>query len=190
MNILIINGSLGGEKGNTSVLIDIAQKKLSQQMCNVECIHLENFHGNIENKLHWASGFIFTTGTYWDSWGSPLQKFLETTTVFEGSDKLLGKPAAVMISMHSVGGKEVLSRLQGVLNSQGLAIPPMTGLVYSLATHLALTETQSSFKDDFWCLDDVSVVIHNLLTYLNKKNNFLAWPVDHQDPKRRWLESK
>ena len=37
-----------------------------------------------------ADGFVFATGTYWDSWGSPLQKFLEETTAFEGTSVWLG----------------------------------------------------------------------------------------------------
>lgn len=190
MNILIINGSLGGKDGNTSVLIKTAINNLSKYTGNIKTIHLEDKPSDLESILSWADGFIFTSGTYWDSWGSPMQNFLEQTTKYEASNLFLFKPASVMITMHSVGGKEVLSRLQGVLNSIGMAIPPMSGLVYSLATHLVLNadgSKEDSFNEDFWSLDDVEVTTHNLVASLNGKNDFKAWPVDRKDPKRRWL---
>ncbi|MBC7538889.1 MAG: NAD(P)H-dependent oxidoreductase [Bacteriovorax sp.] len=188
-NILIINGSLGGATGNTSVLIETAKKYLSVHGANIDILHLEENEDDLKTKLTWAHGFIFTSGTYWDSWGSPMQKFLETTTQYEASDLFLYKPASVMISMHSVGGKGVLSRLQGVLNTMGLNIPPMSGFVYSLATHIALTinESQKDFNDDFWSLEDIEIVIHNLMTATQHKHDFKSWPVDSKDPQRRWL---
>lgn len=186
-NILIINGSLGGATGNTSVLIEAANKSIIQHGANVEVLHLENNQNDLETKLSWANGFIFTSGTYWDSWGSPMQKFLENSTQYEASDLFLFKPASVMITMHSVGGKSVLSRLQGVLNTIGLAIPPMSGLVYSLSTHLAMNSSENTFNDDFWSLDDLEIIVHNLMAAVNKKYDYKAWPVDRKDPKRRWL---
>jgi NAD(P)H-dependent FMN reductase len=189
-NILIINGSLGGATGNTSVLIEAAQKAIEMMRGKSQVIHLENETDILHLKEDFknADGFIFTTGTYWDSWGSPLQKFLESATEFEAEDIFLFKPAAVLITMHSVGGKGVLSRLQGVLNTFGLSIPPMSGLVYSLSTHLASeSKVKTSFSDDFWSLEDVKIVVHNLMTAVEKKDTFKAWPVDKKDPKRRWL---
>lgn len=189
-NILIINGSLGGSKGNTSVLIETAKKYLDHHHVNLEILHLkENPNIDLKDKLNWADGFIFTTGTYWDSWGSPMQIFLETSTKFEASNLFLYKPASVLVSMHFVGGKEILSRLQGVLNTIGLAIPPMTGFVYGLSTHIALrkTETDQDFSLDFWSLEDIEIVVHNLITAVNNRKDFKTWPVDRKDPERRWL---
>lgn len=191
--ILICNGALGGSDGNTSHLINLVQNIITRKQGGFEYLELRDLFNNklsideLEKKLKQADGFIFTSGTYWDSWGSPMQFFLEKITEFEGSDLFLGKPAAVIITMHSVGGKSVLSRLQGVLNTLGIMIPPMTGMVYSLAGHLAL-QSDSTFAEDFWSLEDSEVVVHNLLTALNNKNNFLAWPVDHGDPKRLWIK--
>ena len=187
MNILIIDGSLGGRNGNTSVLIETAIKWINHHQAQYKVIHLDELSTDIQSQLAWADALLFTSGTYWDSWGSPMQKFLETSTEFEASDLFLGKPAAVMITMHSVGGKGVLSRLQGVLNTMGFLIPPMSGLVYSLAGHLALTVDHQNFSDDFWSLEDVEIIIYNLMTSLQKKQNFRSWPVDKKDPKRRWL---
>ena len=189
MKILILNGSLGGASGNTSVLIKAASEFIQKNNIECEVIHLETNKDNLKDKLAKADAFLFTSGTYWDSWGSPMQKFLEDSTQYEASDIFLFKPAAVMITMHSVGGKGVLSRLQGVLNTLGLAIPPMSGLVYSLSAHLAMNaeNEDNNFNDDFWSLEDIEVVIHNLITASKHKHDFKAWPVDHKDPKRRWL---
>ncbi|MFA6237803.1 MAG: NAD(P)H-dependent oxidoreductase [Bacteriovorax sp.] len=188
MNILIINGSLGGASGNTSVIIEAASKFITAHAAHFEIIHLENAKKeDMKSKLSWAHGFIFTSGTYWDSWGSPMQKFLEDSTQFENSDLFFGKPAGVVITMHSVGGKGVLSRLQGVLNTMGVLIPPMSGMVYSLTGHIALKNEEHDFGEDFWSLDDLEIIVHNLMTAVNKKTNYKAWPVDKKDPKRRWL---
>lgn len=187
--ILILNGSLGGNSGNTEFLLERLQKSLSKS----EVVHLKDLLDkkieikDLKPKLEQADGFVFTSGTYWDSWGSPLQYFLEAATEFEASDIFMGKPAAVMITMHSVGGKGVLSRLQGVLNTLGMLIPPMSGIVYSLAGQLAL-ETESTFAEDFWSLDDVDVIAHNLMTAVNRESTYKSWPVDHKDPKRLWVK--
>ncbi|MGZ3806844.1 MAG: hypothetical protein ACXVCE_02060, partial [Bacteriovorax sp.] len=66
-NILIINGSLGGAIGNTSVLIKAAIKCLSSFEVNIDALHLESAEEEeLRSKLAWANGFIFTSGTYWD----------------------------------------------------------------------------------------------------------------------------
>lgn len=187
--ILILNGSLGGNSGNTEFLLE----RLQKQIPSSEVVHLKDLLEkkidikNLKTKLEEASGFVFSSGTYWDSWGSPMQYFLEAATEFEASDIFMGKPAAVMITMHSVGGKGVLSRLQGVLNTLGMMIPPMSGIVYSLAGQLAL-ETESTFAEDFWSLDDVDIIAHNLLTAVNREITYKPWPVDHKDPKRLWVK--
>lgn len=186
MNILIINGSLGGAEGNTSVIIAEAIACLKKEKARVDLIQLDQGEKDLVEKLKWADGFLFTSGTYWDSWGSPLQIFLENSTVYEASDLFLGKPASVMITMHSVGGKGVLSRLQGVLNTMGMLIPPMSGMVYSLSAHMA-QKTDHDFGEDFWSLDDIEIIVHNLITSALQKNNYRAWAIDKKDPKRRWL---
>jgi multimeric flavodoxin WrbA len=190
--ILVLNGSLGAESGNTQVLIDHCVKFIKKNHFEAEVIHLKDFLGSrdlksLEGKLLAASGFLFTSGTYWDSWGSPMQNFLELATDLEGSPLFLGKPASVAITMHSVGGKGILSRLQGVLNTFGMIIPPMSGMVYSLTGHLAL-QTGSSFAEDFWSFEDSEIIIHNMITTINNENQFKAWPTDKKDPTRVWIK--
>lgn len=193
--ILIMNGSLGGANGNTAQVLAKVRSLLSvhADLDEVTLAGLPSFE-EIENKLTKANGFLFATGTYWDSWGSPLQTFFEKATSLEAGDIWLGKPAAAIVTMHSVGGKEVLSRLQGVLSTLGVMIPPMSGMAYSLAGHLALQGPKSEHQNDIWQLDDLKVITTNLLlavelnqTLKQKAKGFTPWPVDSSDPYRRWL---
>jgi chromate reductase len=135
-----------------------------------------------------ADAYVFSSGVYWDSWGSPLQRFFEHVTPLEGDACWFGKPAACLVTMHSVGGKEVLSRLQGVMNTFGLYIPPMSALTYSLASHIALRDGAGSHADDLWSLGDLKVVAHNLLAAAAQpRPSWLNWPVDRANPQRIWL---
>lgn len=194
-HLLIINGSLGGETGNTAqVIARMKEEFTARAEIEVLTLVLKPSIEDIEKKLLVADGFVFATGTYWDSWGSPLQSFFENATSFEAGDVWLGKPAAALMTMHSVGGKEVLSRLQGVLSTLGVLIPPMSGLAYSLTGHLALQGPKSDFQNDIWQLDDLRVVASNLLLACEMRADaktknlaFQPWPVDSSDPYRRWL---
>ncbi len=197
MRILIIDGSLGGSTGNTARVLASLQKRLSSS--DICVFHLVERTPS-QDDLAGADAFVFTTGVYWDSWGSPLQTFLEMSTPLEGAPCWFGKPAAVVVTMHSVGGKEVLSRLQGVLNTFGLFIPPMSGMTYSLANQMALQvglqvgkgAENTDFEKDLWCLDDLSVVARNLeLAAQNRrdlKTQWRAWPVNRSDARRIWVD--
>lgn len=93
----------------------------------------------------------------------------------------------MIVTKHSVGGKGVLSRLQGVLNTFGCTIPPMPGLVYSLANQGALSAAAPG-SEDLWCLEDVAIVCHNLLAALGVHAGYRAWPVDRERFGARWVE--
>jgi multimeric flavodoxin WrbA len=171
------------------VLEQLASHLQSRAM--VETVHLATDNRgpvDLQPTLARAAGFVFATGTYWDSWGSPLQRFLEQSTPLEAGAVWLGKPAAVVVTMHSVGGKGVLSRLQGVLSTLGLMIPPMTGFAYSLACHLAMSEAYASpALADFWQLDDLPVLAHNLTEAAAGGTDWQSWIVDRRPPERRWI---
>lgn len=185
--VLIINGSPSGRKGNCSRWIRILEKQLKfHAITEIITLEEKGFSRTFQNSLSAADGVIFVTGTYWDSWGSPLQKLLEEMTHLEATPSILGKPAAVFVLMHSVGGKSVLSRLQGVLSTLGFLIPPMSGMVYSLVSDIAL-RSPSSFTKDFWQKEDVALILENFLIACNLKNKWVSWPVDKKDPRRRWL---
>jgi NAD(P)H-dependent FMN reductase len=193
--IVMLNGSPAGAIGNTSIVLGMLRENLVPH-AEVRVIHLAERPSSekIADSLTWAEGFVFGTGTYWDSWGSPLQTFLEQTTMLEASSVWIGKPAAVIVTMHSVGGKEVASRLQGVLTTLGLMIPPMSGFIYSLANQLALEGPETSLKEDLWQLKDLEVVGANLIRAIDldtlaraHQKNWSAWTVDRADPSRLWL---
>lgn len=183
MRILILNGALGGKDGNTARLFKAFGT-------DVRVVHLASDPFPSRADLADADAFVFATGTYWDSWGSPLQRFLEQATPLEGDACWFGKPAAILVTMHSVGGKEVASRLQGVLNTFGLFVPPMGAMTFSLVNQEAL-RSGSAWAEDFWCLDDVDVLAQNLRTAAQNKiglnPGWTQWPVDREDPSRIWL---
>jgi chromate reductase, NAD(P)H dehydrogenase (quinone) len=193
--ILIFNASPDGEKGNCALLIKKNILPSLKNSVETEVVHLaklKNFKSNkkLASALKHASGFIFVSGTYWDSWGSPLQKYLEDMTHLEGTSAYLGKPAAVIVLNHSVGGKSVLSRLQGVLVTLGCMIPPLSGMVYGLNTDLALknsTKSKSKHQDDFWTLDDLQLILENLVQSMQIEITWVQWPVDRKNFKKLWL---
>jgi NAD(P)H-dependent FMN reductase len=109
-------------------------------------------------------------------------------TEMEASSAIMGKPCAVFVLMHSVGGKSVLSRLQGVLSTMGFLIPPMSGMVYSLVSDIAL-KSKTSHAKDFWQLDDADLILENLIKACELNVLWATWPVDKKDPRRKWLKT-
>lgn len=200
MSILILNGSPNGRAGNCEVLIQKLILKMKQQQPDwkkkdqVQVVHLSNCEWTVKakkqlfSKLNKARGFIFVTGTYWDSWGSPLQVFLENVTDLEGTSAFLGKPAVVLVLNHSVGGKGVLSRLQGVLSTLGCLIPPMSGMVYSWVNEQVLKQKKTSVSyEDLWSLDDLEVIFDHLKKALQIQVEWQGWSVDRKNYRRTWL---
>jgi NAD(P)H-dependent FMN reductase len=192
--LLFIDGSLEGTNGNSNALaVQLASHFPGDLKVDFLRLNENPPHSEIEKLIDSAKGFVFFTGTYWDSWGSPLQRFLEEFTHLEGTSAWLGKPAAVLVTMHSVGGKGVLSRLQGVLNTLGLQIPPMSGMAYSFSSQLALETERGKSEADFWSPRDLLVIAENLKLAIrnndNKTSEWMAWPVDERDPKKKWIAS-
>lgn len=203
--VLLINGSAAGTHGNTAVVLEKIGEILYRR-ASVESLILvdETDFDFCERRIRAADAFVFATGTYWDSWGWPLQRFLERMTSIEASDAWLGKPAASLVTMHSVGGKGVLSRLQGVLNTLGLMIPPLSGWVYSAAAQGAIQRADAvsksrteaaddvaiSIADDLWRMSDLEVVAHNLLEAVAGTDRWKAWPVDRSQFGSRWIDAE
>jgi NAD(P)H-dependent FMN reductase len=187
-NILVLNGSPHGSKGNCNHLIRDLQIPFEKKV-RFDVVHLaeKKTLKSVLEKIKKAEALIFVTGTYWDSWGSPLQRLLEEMTELEGTNFLLGKPCAVFVLMHSVGGKAVLSRLQGVLSTLGFLIPPMSGMVYSLASDLALRSSKSPHKDDFWDRADSIGILENVLLAMEVDVKWKSWPVDRKNFRKRWI---
>lgn len=189
--LLILNASLAGDTGNTAAFLAEARAHL-EPFADLTAVTLASTdHANAPDftallpALAAADGFLIGTGTHWDSWSSPLQAFLEDATPAEGTSLWLGKPAAVVVSEHSVGGKGVLSRLQGVLVTLGCVLPPMSGLVLSRAALIAAQHTPDAARD-FWCRDDLAVVCHNLIESASGTHRWKTWSVDREDFTARW----
>lgn len=188
-SILMLDGSLHGTGGNTSRVLDLAEARLSKSADVLRRVLARGFKvSDLITELRRADGIVLGTGTYWDSWGSPLQQFWESMTETEGSELWLGKPAAVVVTMHSVGGKGVLSRLQGVLNTYGALIPPMTGIVCSAVNQVALQSGESEIAEDLWRSEDLDVVCHNLLESIAGGKNWRSWEVDREGFGGVWFE--
>lgn len=186
--VLLLNAGLNGHGGNTHALLERVREQL-EPAADVVLLHLaaQPGYAAMRLELERADGFVIGTGTHWDSWSHLLQRWLEEATPDEGTALWLGKPAAVIVTQHSVGGKGVLSRLQGVLSTFGCAIPPMSGLVYSLVNQSAL-QAGAPGSDDLWCLEDTAIVAHNLLVALNGRTGYRAWSVDRTRFGARWIE--
>mgnify|MGYP002780993912 CR=1 FL=1 len=213
LRILILNAALAGGTGNTEVALTRLARLLAKN-AEVRSLALagtkrgaDRSFAEVKPELAWADAFVFGTGTHWDSWSSVLQKFLEDATEAEGTALWLGKPAACVVTEHSVGGKGVLSRLQGVLVTMGCLIPPMSGLVLSKVAEIAAgsekgagardkfqevggreaAKAEASGTEDFWCTDDLKIVAHNLVEAVNGTRRWKAWPVDRTDFSARWM---
>lgn len=191
-NILIINGSISGSSGNTAELLAMAEEKLTEEGVNtVEYLELAR-DPSLDRILEAASkadAFIFGTGTYWDSWGSPLQKFFEITSSTEGDSYWMGKPASAIVTAHAVGAKGILSRLFGVLNVYGMMIPPLAGFAFTFVNHVALSNNVApeELQKELWSSDDVEIICHNLIEAVNRTNNWKQWPRDNVHYVNKWL---
>jgi multimeric flavodoxin WrbA len=192
--IVILNAALNGAAGNTAAalahlaaLLAPSARLTTLTLVSSPGTAAPNDFATLRPTLAAADAFIFGTGTHWDSWSSHLQRFLESATPTEGTPLWLGKPAACVVTEHSVGGKAVLSRLQGVLVTLGCLIPPMSGLVLSRAA-LAAAAHDEATASDCWSADDLAVVAHNLLAAAQRRRpEWRTWPVDRGDLTARWL---
>jgi multimeric flavodoxin WrbA len=218
--ILILNTALSGDAGSTAVALARVRKILARAgqaevrvgtlLGGKEKGVVKSFT-DVRSELAWAEGFVFGTGTHWDSWSSVLQKFFEDATEAEGTKVWLGKPVACVVTEHSVGGKGVLSRLQGVLVTLGCLIPPMSGVVLSKVAQLAAGRSavdgrglakdakakgvrgesvqggEVAGMEDFWCAEDLKVVAHNLVEAVKGTRKWKAWRVDREDFSARWM---
>lgn len=198
-NVLIINGAIGGRTGNTSMLLKKVKKTILKEHEDVQVKVVQlypTFCWNaVKRNIRKADCLIFSTGTYWDSWGSPMQQLFEKMTILEGSNYLLGKPACAIVTMHSVGGKEVCSRILGNLVSLGCMVPPFAGFAYSYADHVAHKSRTSGKRllDDVWHIEDLETLLHNLIKAadIESKPVYRVWDFLNTtvfDPTTVWLK--
>lgn len=188
MHILILNGSIHGDSGNCGVLIHQLRRRHKEIQWGLVNLKKVSYGPGLIKKIKHADALLCTSGTYWDSWGSPLQKFLEEATDLEARPEILGKPMGVCVLMHSVGGKGVLSRLQGVFSTMGFLIPPMSGMTYSLSGQLAM-KSKNAHAKDFWGMEDLDIIVENLKLASQSQVAWQAWPVDRKNFRKTWVQS-
>jgi len=190
MTILLVNGSLGGATGNTAELLALAEDAIAPhaQVTHLELVRQPTMD-RILNAVENADGFLFGTGTYWDSWGSPMQTFLEMTAHTEGEDIWVGKPAGIIATAHAVGAKGIVSRLMGVLNVYGLVFPPFAGMAFTWANAVALPHASEHLKNELWKPGDVEVIAHNILEYLRRGSDWKHWPSNSGRYGEKWLST-
>lgn len=189
--VLVLNAALGGDAGNTARALALLAGHLAGR-AEVERAALAGPAARdfaaLAPALRSADAIVIGTGVHWDSWSSALQKFLEDATPAEATALWVGKPAAVVVTEHSVGGKAVLSRLQGVLATLGCELPLFSGVVLSQAAQLARAGHPSGgAADDLWSPEDLAVVAHNLAHAAARRSAaWRAWPVDRRDYAAVW----
>ncbi|MGZ3773167.1 MAG: flavodoxin family protein [Pseudobdellovibrionaceae bacterium] len=187
--LLILNGSIQGAKGNCGLLIEKLKKNYSS-FFQISVSHLKTESASLTTKkLLKADCLFFVTGTYWESWGSPLQKFFEDFTELEATEVFLGKPAGFVVLCHSVGGKSVLSRMQANINLFGCLLPPFCGMELSLVSQeLLKLDPNNRHQKDLWQIDDLEIILHNLQAAAQGQAHYLAWPVDKKHFRKKWIQ--
>jgi multimeric flavodoxin WrbA len=189
--VLILDGSLHGKGGNTHGVTEELLKLLPD--VEVDYIELKKISdiSSLESKIRAADGFIVATGTYWQSWGSPMQRFLEEATPWEGADLWMGKPVCFVITMHSIGGMEVMSRLESNFSMFGALIPPHCSIVHSEVNQLARKDSPENLHQDIWDLRYLPTIAHNFKAALDGTHNYEPWKVDSaEEAKAVWFKKK
>lgn len=183
--LLFINGSLHGNTGNTFALVNKMLNKISGDVNILELSQINKYNiSNIIDIMSNHDGFIFGTGTYWQSWSSYMQHFFEMMVDYEGHKMWMGKPACCVVTMHSVGGMDVLSRLQSNLGMFGMVIPPMCNIVHSYVNTLA---RKYSNDGDIWDERYLDVILHNLYAAING-TAYKSWNVETEDNHVIWCK--
>jgi len=182
--LLLLNGSLRGNDGNTARLLQRAARSLPAAW-HADAVCLADYRGTVEalaERLANADAFLIGSGVYWGSWGSPLQRFLEVMSSYELSRCFLGKPAGALLSADSVGGLDVAQRLLGAFSLLGCLVPPLSSVVLSRAACAAIAADPEA-NADVWQLEDLEIVVQNLvLARAFAETAWATWPVRRLAP--------
>lgn len=175
---MLLNGSLRGADGNCGSLarmvsnfatLDIDTLTLAGPMPSV---------AEVKTSLESADGFLVLTGVYWNSWGSPLQRFLEVATAFENGPAFFGKPVACAVTMDSVGGSDIAARIHASFSGLGCWSPPCSTLVLSRVAAFAVSQTAGEAgdpNDDVWRTSDLEIVVRNLEAAVELRGDWVGW---------------
>jgi chromate reductase len=178
VKLLILEGGIHGHTRNCGQVTSVARELSYFE--ETEVYYLSE-NPPTEDQFCSADAYLFITGTYWDSCGSPMQKFIEDFTHLECDARIVGKPVGVIVLCHTVGGKSVLSRLQGILSCEGFLIPPLTGMVVA-------RDSIKSDSEDSWTLADMDTVLKNICKAAKINVQWAVWPVDRGDFTKMWVD--
>ncbi|SIN88838.1 NAD(P)H-dependent oxidoreductase [Chitinophaga niabensis] len=193
MKILIINGSVRGNEGNSYALSKRAEAYLTGLQTSGTILTLTDPKPTIREVYDLIcryNGFLVVTGVYWNNWSSPLQRFIEIVTTFENSPAFFGKPVACAVTMDSVGGIEVAGRIHAVFSGLGCWSPPCSTLVISRVGQEAIQASKEPANEDVWRTDDMEIVLKNLVRAASLKNDaWVSWPhIELKVPDQPWPE--
>lgn len=183
--ILILNASLRGNSGNSHSLAQKIKNDISNK-ADVEIYNLVQPKKTIQevySLLESADGFIVITGTYWNNVSSILQRFFEICTQFENTPAFLGKPVSVVVSMDSVGGIDVASKISEIFGGLGCWTPPHATVVLSRVGEDAARLTKNLEDDpnaDVWVVEDILILIENMLIACQvDRSKWVTWSCMH-----------
>jgi chromate reductase len=178
-HLLVIDGSLRPGTGNTARALALAVSAFSEATTS-DCLELARYEGDlaaVAERLRRADALLVGTGTYWGSWGSPLQRFFELMTPFEATDAFIGKPAAAIVTMDSTGGSEVAARLVATLACFGCRIPSFGWMALS-RVGVALSAVAPASTRDVWAPPDLAVLARNLETAAREHPAATPWDIE------------
>ena len=186
LRVAVVDGSLRPGEGNTARALAVVTRALSKDV-TVDPLGLATYAGTVEElaaRLRAANALLFGSGTYWNSWGSPLQRFLEVMTPYEATDVFAGKPASVVVTMDSTGGGEIAARLSATLVCLGCFAPPFSWMTLS-RVGTALAKRDPGATRDVWGTDDLAVLAANLEEATRKqtssRGSFRAWTIERTE---------
>ncbi len=169
MHVVVLNGSIRGGAGDSGVVCARIAERVVGTGGSVDVVVLGELAGSVTDvaaRVGKASAFVIVTGTYWGSWGSPLQRFFEMMTPYEASGVFLGKACGAVVTMDSVSGAEVGARLLSTMNLLGCAVVPL-GLV-ALSRVSRLIDGRADADEawaDIWRPDDIDTLVDNVMAY-------------------------
>lgn len=177
MKLLLLNGGIRGEHGNTQRALNIAADLAQAAGHQVEQRCLATLKTDVSTfyrDLREADAWLLGSGVYWGSWGSPLQRFLEVLTPLEATEGIVGKPVGALMTCDSTDGMSIAARLLGVLTSFGCMAPPYPSIVLS---RLGEQATRTSHEADVWQPADLAILIANLATAAQLRLQWKSWEV-------------
>lgn len=198
LKILIINGSIRGEHGNSFAIALKAKAYIeSTNQAQVEIYTLTQPKASIRqvfDLLVESDAFIVISGSYWDNMSSNLLRFIEVCTPYENSAAFWGKPISTIISMDSVGGVGAANKIITAFTGLGCWTTPCSTVILSRLAEEAVKGSKKKGNNsniDVWRLTDIEILIDNLVLAcgLNRKL-WKAWPTIKLHLKERdWPET-